>query len=195
MPLRAWMRGLKVNLLPNDYAEVLEWTRRSGATTREAWWKKCRRADWMMGAAAEVASTLEARRDLVLAACACVRRDLIRFEAKYPQDKRPRTILETAESWARGGKEAPSEEDVLAVVYPRPSGLRARNKLMQDPIARWVYGAARNAAETVLDPWAAYSAVGGGPYAVLSDQYRKAMAERADLIRLHHPKAPGRGPR
>ncbi len=41
-------------------------------------------------------------RSLVLWACDCAEHVLVHFEAKYPEDDRPRKALEAGRAWARG---------------------------------------------------------------------------------------------
>ena len=66
-------------------------------------WRVCERGDWMLWLASKHAGEpwSDARRPLVLAACACARMALPIFAVRCPGDTRPRVSVETAESWAQ----------------------------------------------------------------------------------------------
>lgn len=80
----------------------------SNYDTLQAAWDACPRGDWLLWFAGKMAGPPEGEGRLVLAACECARQALPIFEKRYPDDKRPRVCIETAEKWARG--EATIEE-------------------------------------------------------------------------------------
>lgn len=52
-------------------------------------------------------------RTLVMWALDCARLPLEQFEAKYPDEKRPRICLELCEAWARGGVKMPTAKRAI----------------------------------------------------------------------------------
>ena len=89
--------------------DALEWLRtQPDAKTA---WEKSERGDWMLYHAGKLAGEpgSDARRHLVLAACACARPAL-----KYVKkgELRPLQAIEIAERWARGEANAPSLQEV-----------------------------------------------------------------------------------
>ena len=84
--------------------EAVAWVRESKCRSLETAWKKCERGDWMLWYAGKLSGPVgdEKRKLLVLACCACARLSLPLFEKRYPDDKRVRDCIETAEKWARG---------------------------------------------------------------------------------------------
>lgn len=87
--------------------EAVKWAH--GKTLAEIW-ATCDRADWMLWLCGRMVGKegWPDRKALVLAACDCAATTLPVFEKKYPDDKRPRTAIETARKWAHG--EATLEE-------------------------------------------------------------------------------------
>lgn len=92
-------------------AEAVAWA--EPYLTAEEAWAACDRGDWMLWWAGREAGApwSEARRPLVLAACACARLALPHVPAG---EARPLRAIETAESWARG--EGATPEDMRAAV-------------------------------------------------------------------------------
>jgi hypothetical protein len=80
-------------------AEALEWSGKRKLS--RAAYLACVRGDWFLWLAVRVGVD---RKLLVLAACDCARLALPIYEARHPDDKRPRTAIETAERWACGGR-------------------------------------------------------------------------------------------
>ena len=81
-------------------------------------WASCERGDWLLWYAGKVAGPPghTSRRKLVLAACACARLSLKQVQVAKGE-LRPLRAIGTAEAWARGGKGAPSLEDVRSAAY------------------------------------------------------------------------------
>ena len=92
--------------------EALEFARKF--PDAQSAWDACERGDWMLWWYGRVAGPPgdDSRRPLVLAACACVRLRPKNTSGRV-RDQAQQTI-ETAERWARGGKGAPSLDEVFA---------------------------------------------------------------------------------
>lgn len=56
---------------------------------------------------------LQNHRTLVMWALDCAKLPLAQFEAKYPQERRPRICLEFCEAWARGKMKMPSAKQAV----------------------------------------------------------------------------------
>lgn len=56
---------------------------------------------------------LQNHRTLVMWALDCAKLPLVRFEDKYPDEKRPRVCLELCESWARGKVKMPAAKKAI----------------------------------------------------------------------------------
>ena len=68
-----------------------------------AWWRGCANGRYLLCVAGHLAPQgSPLRRAAVRAACACARLSLPLFEARYPNDTRPRAAIETAERWSYG---------------------------------------------------------------------------------------------
>jgi hypothetical protein len=80
-------------------ADALAWLRTQ--PDAETAWRTCERGNWMLFHVGKYAgeSGSDARRTLVLAACACARLALPHVRAG---ESRPLRAIETAEAWARG---------------------------------------------------------------------------------------------
>jgi hypothetical protein len=91
-----WSRKLR---LLSACSEAVAWAKTQ--KTFAAAWKTCARGDWMLWLASKLSGSPEsdARKKLVLAACACAR--LALKHVKLGED-RPRICIETTEKWARG---------------------------------------------------------------------------------------------
>ena len=77
----------------------------------ETAWRECKRGDWMLWLLGKQAGApgSDARRPLVLAACACAR---LALPYVREGELRPLQAIETAERWARGEANAPSLDEV-----------------------------------------------------------------------------------
>src|ERR1700690_3372956 len=89
---------------------AIEWVNARKFDSLETAWAECERGDWMLWYAGKKSGPVgdERRKRLVLAACGCARLALPIYEKRYPDDKRVRDCIETAEKWARN--EATLEE-------------------------------------------------------------------------------------
>ena len=83
-------------------SEAVDWSKQFGTNHLKAW-KACNRGDHLLWYAGKLSGPVgdERRKKLVLAACGCARLALPLFEKRYPDDKRVRDCIETAEKWAR----------------------------------------------------------------------------------------------
>ena len=66
-------------------------------------WEKCERGDWMMWAARRL--NLLSKKQSVKLAIAFAEHALPRFEAKYPDDKRPRKAIAATKKWLKSPTE------------------------------------------------------------------------------------------
>ena len=87
----------------NACESAVAWVKSTKCRSLEAAWRKCERGDWMLWYAGKKSGPVgdERRKKLVLAACECARLALPIWEKRYPDDKRVRDCIETAEKWAR----------------------------------------------------------------------------------------------
>ena len=67
-------------------------------------WAICERGDWMLWLCGKMCGKKgwPTRQEIVLVACDCADIVLPIFEKEYPNEKRPRTAIETARKWANG---------------------------------------------------------------------------------------------
>src|SRR3990167_3360030 len=89
--------------------DALKWLR--AQPDAQTAWEKSERGDWMLYHAGKLAGKpgSDARRPLVLAACACAR---LRLKHVKKCELRPMAAIEISERWARGEANAPSLEEV-----------------------------------------------------------------------------------
>ena len=150
--------------------DALEWLRtQPDAATA---WATCDRGDWMLYHAGKLAGDpgSDKRRQLVLAACACARLAIPHVPAG---EQRPLVAIETAEAWARGGRETPSIDDVLAADA--------------DAAAAAAYAAA--AADAADAAYAAYAAAAYAAYAAYAAR-AAVLSQCADIVRGFYPQVP-----
>jgi hypothetical protein len=91
----------------NPCRESYVYFRRRRFTSFGDAWARCDRGTWMLWAAREFGVEMD-RKTLVAFACECAERALPLFARRYPHDRRPRTAIEGARTWAAGGREAPT---------------------------------------------------------------------------------------
>ena len=86
----------------NACREAVEWYE-SFDTLQEAW-DKCERGDWMLWYLGRTCGPPDTADHRTMTACkaACARLVLHIYEAKYPNDVRPRNAIEAAEEYSRG---------------------------------------------------------------------------------------------
>ena len=150
--------------------EAVTWVKASKCRSLETAWKKCERGDWMLWYAGKLSGPVgnEKRKLLVLASCACARLSLPLFEKRYPDDKRVRDCIETAEKWARG------EATVEALQVAR------RNCYAYAAATAEATYAAEAAAEAASDATYAASAASAAAR-------KKTLKECADIVRGFYP--------
>ena len=78
-------------------AEAVKWAGQYGSMYEA--WKKCERADWMLWAAKRL--NLFTKKQSVKLAVIFAERVLPKFEAKYPEDKRPRRAIQAVNRWLK----------------------------------------------------------------------------------------------
>ena len=165
-------------------SDAVEWLRAAAHPDLASAWAACQRGDWMLWLAARLSGPpwSDARRPLVLAACACAREALPAFTACYPADLRPRHALDTAAAWCRGDA---TQDEVLAaqraaayVAASAASAFAADAAAAAAGIA-YAAAAANTAAAAAAD--AAYAA-----YAYTAAR-SVALARSADIVRQHLP--------
>mgnify|MGYP007071594639 CR=1 FL=1 len=140
-----------------------------------AWWRTSSDGRYLLRVAGEAASRAghgsPLHRAVVRAACDCARLALPTWEARYPDDARPRTAIETAERWVRG--EATLDD------------VRAASAAAYAAACAAAYAAAYASAATAYAAACAASAASAAAYAATCTAYARAstLAQCADLAR------------
>jgi hypothetical protein len=82
--------------------EAQDWA--SKFRTEQAAWEACQRGNWMLWLLKRMSGPVnsESHRKFTACKCACARLGLHLYENKYPNDKRPRTAIESAEQYSAG---------------------------------------------------------------------------------------------
>ena len=169
--------------------DALEWLRtQPDAKTA---WEKSERGDWMLYHAGKLAGEpgSDARRHLVLAACACARPAL-----KYVKkgELRPLQAIEIAERWARGGANAPTLQEVRRVAYAAAHAAAYADAAYAYAYAAYAADAAyaaayaADAADAAAYAAAAYAAAyaaDAAAYAAAAAARTKTLAKCAVLVR------------
>ena len=157
-------------------ADAVAWARKQPTAAKA--WASCERADWMLWIAGKMAGPLRhaSRRPLVLAACACAR-TVLKHVPKT--ELRPLRAIEMAEAWARGGKKAPSLEEV-------------RDAADAAYAYAYAYAAAAYAARASAADAARYAAAyAAAAYAAAAYAAQaKSFKDMAKLVRKFYPKHP-----
>ena len=177
--------------------EAVEWVRQF--KTLQAAWDACERGDWMLWLAGLLSGRpgSDSRRKLVRAVCACARLALPLFEDRYPQDKRPRISLETAERYAVGQasiEEVKTAADAAAAAAAYPTAYTTAAAAAADA----AYAAAYAAAAAYATAYAtAYTAADAAADAAYATAYAAGLKNRtqilkvcADEVRKIYPKVP-----
>jgi len=158
--------------------------------TLQAAWDACPRGEWLLWWAGKKSGEPESakRKKLVLASCECAREVLPFFEKRYPDDKRVRECMETAEKWAEG-------EDGVTIEMVRE---KRRDAYAAAAAAAWADAA--HAAHAAYAACAAYAAFTGDAGDAAYAAYAAADAAAADrtemrlrcanIVRKHYPKVP-----
>ena len=163
------MRHWTDRLPANACSEGRAWAR-TQPSMRVAW-ATCLRGDWMLWLAGSLAGGpwSDSRRPLVLAACGCARLALPYVRAG---EYRPRLAIETAEAWARGDAGATPQ-------------------MVRDAYAAAV-AAVADADAHAADAAYAYADADAAAHAAAAAQGARVLAECADIVRQHYPRAPRR---
>jgi hypothetical protein len=176
-------------------ADAVDWAISYGADGRCAW-AECRRGDWMLWILGKLSGPPEsdARKQLVLTACACARLSL-------PHTKDPRVLacIETAERWARGQATIVELREAraaaAAAAYAAAAAAYAAAAAAAAAYAAAAYAADADADAAYADADAAYAAAA---YAADADADADAaayartgtLAACADLVRWDYPDPP-----
>ena len=164
--------------------DAVAWVEESKSESLEAAWLACQRGDWMLWYAAKKAGPVgdEKRKKLVLAACECARLALPIWEKRYPDDKRVRDCIETAEKWAR------DEATLEALKVSRQNCYAASAYAYAD--AAYASADAAYAAYAASASASAYAAYAYATAAAYSATKKKVLAECAAIVRKHYPTLP-----
>ena len=156
-------------------SDAVEWLRTAAHPDLASAWAACQRGDWLLWLAARLSGPpwSDARRPLVLAACACAREALPAFEARFPKDSRPRHALDTAEAWCRGDA---TQDEVLAA----QRAAAAASAYAADAAAAFAADAADAAAAAYATAYAAAAfAADAAAFAAASAAFAAASAAYA----------------
>ncbi len=157
-------------------ADAVAWARQY--PDLRAAWAACERGDWMLWLAGRVAGAPgdSSRIPLVRAACDCAELAISGWEARYPDDRRPREALVTARRWCDGAATLKEVRDAAAdaagAAYVTPSA--------------GAYVAASAATNAAVSAFAVFAA---DAYAA-SAAYRAPLSRCADIVRHHYPEPP-----
>ncbi len=160
-------------------SEAVDWSKQFGTNHLKAW-KACNRGDHLLWYAGKLSGPVgdERRKKLVLAACGCARLALPLFEKRYPDDKRVRDCIETAEKWAR------NEATLEAFQVARRNCYSA----YASASAAAAYASAAAAEAAAAAAYAA-DAAAASAYAY-ADARSKTLAQCADIVRNYYPTPP-----
>jgi len=163
--------------------DAVEWARTQPSLA--AAWRTCERGDWMLWLAGRrivTAGSLSHRR-VVKAAASCARLALPIYEARRPNDKRPRAAILAAEQWARVPSEANKQkasadaDAAYDAAYAAASAAAAAYAAASDAAA--AYAAAYAAASAAA---AAADAAADAADADAADAARKRSLSRSAAI-------------
>lgn len=153
-------------------------------------WNECKRGDWMLWLLGRMSGPpgSDSRKAVVFVACQCARLTLSHFEARYPEDKRPRAAIETAEHHCL---HKATLKEVRAASNAANAAANAANAAAAAAYA--AANAASAAANTAA--YAAAAAANTAAYAANDDAAAanartKCLAECAEIVRKHFPIAP-----
>ena len=136
--------------------DAVEWARTQPSLA--AAWRTCERGDWMLWLAGRrivTAGSLSHRR-VVKAAASCARLALPIYEARRPNDKRPRAAILAAEQWARVPSEA-NKQKASAAADAASSSAYAASAYAADAAAASAASAASAAYAAYAYAYAAYA--------------------------------------
>ena len=166
---------------------AVAWVKSTKCRSLESAWKKCERGDWMLWYAGKKAGPEgdEKRKKLVLAACACARLALPIWEKRYPDDKRVRDCIETAEKWARNEATLEALQVSRRNCYAAAAAGAAAAYAAAADATTYAYAAAAAAAGAA----AAYAAAGYAADAACAAR-SKPLKQCAEIVRKHYPELP-----
>jgi len=158
-------------------------------------WQQCARGDWMLWLLGKQAGKpgSDARRPLVLAACACARLALPYVRAG---ELRPLRAIETAEAWARGGADAPTLDAVRTATITAAAAYAASDAASDAAIAAAAYAASNAASDAASDPAsnaasdAASAAAYAAAYATYASVRTSMLAKCANIVRQFYQHVP-----
>lgn len=153
-------------------------------------WDACERGDWMLWVLGRLSGPpgSDSRKKVVLAACECARLALAQYEIHYREDSRPRTAIETAERHARSEASIDEVRAASAAAYDAYA-----ENASDDP--HFAYAGAAAAGDAAISSCIPVNLPGSyGDVAIrvsrCSANESQRLAECADIVRKHFPKAP-----
>jgi hypothetical protein len=167
-------------------SESIALAKGGGYATLDGAWAACDNPRWMLWYAGRMAGARGSlgRRKIVVVACEIARLVLPIFEAKRPDDKRPRVAIETAERYARG--EDVSLADIRAAYAAAAAATYAADAAYADA----AYAAAAAAVAAYAD--AAYAAA-ADVAAYAADAARASVkVDILAIVRRHYPTPPSK---
>jgi hypothetical protein len=171
-------------------SESIAWAKGGGYATLDGAWAACDNPRWMLWYAGRMAGARGSpgRRKIVVVACEIARLVLPIFEAKRPDDKRPRVAIETAERYARG--EDVSLADIRAAYAAAAAATYAADAAYADA----AYAAAAAADAAYADAaYAAAAAADVAAYAAAADAARASVkVDILAIVRRHYPTPPSK---
>ena len=175
-----WSETLPKNACRN----ALTWARKQKSA--RAAWRDCERGDWMLWLLGRQAGApgSDARRNLVLAACACAR---LALPYVKESDDHPRVAIETAEAWARGGTGITLDQIREAAAYAAYADADAAYAAAAAAYA--AYAAADAAAAAAYAAYADAAAAADAAYA----KRKTILKQYANIVRQHYPATPELG--
>ena len=174
---------------------AVDWSKQFGTNHLKAW-KACNRGDHLLWYAGKLSGPVgdERRKKLVLAACGCARLALPLFEKRYPDDKRVRDCIETAEKWARNEATLEAFQVARRNCYSAAAYASAAAAAAADasPPPTPTTAAAYAAAYAAIAAAAAAYAAADAPRSVYAyaDARSKTLAQCADIVRKFYPTPP-----
>jgi len=162
----------------NPCLEAIVWLKKQKSP--QAAWRACERGDWMLWLLGKLSGEpgSDARRKLVLAACACARLSL---EYVPKGEDRPRKTIETAEAWAKYRRGVTLDDVRKAVAAAYAAYAAAYAAYAADNAAK----AAAYAADAADN--AAYAAAKAAANANVRVE---TLAKCAVIVRKFYPRAP-----
>jgi len=165
----------------NACREAVDWCSDFG-TLQEAW-DKCERGDWMLWYLGQTCGATETDSHRTMTACkaACARLVLHIWEAKYPDDARPKLAIEAAEKYSRG--EITASASAASAAAADAAAADAADDAASAASA--AYSAAASASAAYSAAWAAAGdAAWDAAWAAAGDAARFAMLKQcAEEIR------------